>query len=343
MASIYRKKSSSKIWVRYLSPDGKWKGKPTPYRWGNLGDERQAKLLARKASEREAEWREEKSERFSDWVLPWLLMRYSAEGTGTLDAYKRRWRTVTRFLNERHIHTAGQVTRELAGHYLAWRTAKAKASRNTAIADLKLLSMAMEEAVRMGHCTHNPLTKLGLKKSPTKPKRIWSDQAISKAVQHFAKNGEHWMRCVIFLGIYQACRLRQCAVPVECIRLEAGVIQWPGRIVKGGEGYTQPIDSRLLPVLRRLVSEAPGEKLCAIPWDASMQLRAHLDSIGLQGHCHHGLRATWITRAAEAGVPESQAMAFCHHSSREVHEVYKRLSSIGIAHVPALVSLPSFS
>ena len=72
-----------------------------------------------------------------------------------------------------------------------------------------------------------------------------------------------------------------------------------------------------------------------------MRLRKSLDRAKLQGYVHHGLRATWITRAAESGVPESLAMAFCHHGSREVHRVYKRLSVIGLEHVPAMVAIPA--
>ena len=344
MASIYRKGDSKKIWIRFRGEDGKWKGQPTAYHWTNMGEVRQAKLLARRQSEIEALRPRGTSERLADWVMPWLVGRYGGGHTQTLTLYRRSWRSMTRYLALRNIETARQVQRSLATDYLEWRMKSA--GRNTAIYDIKLLAMALDEAKARGQIVDNPLRRLGLKRDATKPKQIWTDKQIKKAAAHFQKNGPPGLRWVFFLGLYQACRLRQCEVPLSAIRLELGVIQWPGAKVKGGSGYTQPIDSRLVPILSGLMEEAKAagqSTLCKIPWDASMQIRRELDAVRLKGISHHGLRATWITRAAEAGVPESQAMAFCHHSSREVHAVYRRLSAISIAHVPSLLELPCFS
>jgi integrase len=344
MASIYRKSPTSDvIWIRYRDAAGKWKGKPTSYRWANIGEVRQAKLLARRQSEVEAQERGCESQRFGEWVLPWIIEKYGALETTTPDRYKRMWRTLMRFLDAHSIATASQLTREDAGKYLAWR--KESAGRNAAIAELKMLAMVIDEAVVRKHRLDNPLRKLGLKKAPTKPKEIWSDEDMAKAAKHFEKHKCRWMRCAFYFGVYQACRLRQCQLPVSGIRFDLGVIQYPDRLVKGHQGYTQPIDPRFLPILKKLVQEAQAEgerMICTIPWDASLRLRKALDRAGLEGLCHHGLRATWITRAAENGIPESQAMAFCHHESREVHRIYKRLSAVGIAHVPSLMSLPTF-
>ena len=342
MASIYRKGGSEKIWLRYRGKDGKWRGASTKYRWSNLGDVRQAKLMARRQGEIEAERSEpENAHRLDQWVLPWLIDKYGAMKTTTPEIYKRTWRTVQKFLAEQKIITADQITREHAGFYLRWR--QKSAARNTAIGDLKLLGMVVDEAISRKHCLTNPLRRLGLKKDRSKEKLIWTDDDIRRAAEHFEREKSHWMLCVFYLGLFQACRLRQCAIPVSAIRLDLGVIHWPGERVKGGEGYSQPIDGRFHPILERLMRGAEEGILCVVPWDASLRLRRSLDRAGLQGLSHHGLRATWITRAAEAGVPESLAMAFCHHASREVHRVYKRLSSVGITHVPALISFPTFS
>lgn len=342
MASIYKKGGSEKIWLRYQGADGKWKGKPTRYRWANMGDVRQARLLATRQSEVEAaRTGPGKGERLDEWVLSWLIDKYGAMETTTPAIYKRTWRTILKFLAANKIFTAGQVTREHAGLYLKWR--QSAAARNTAIGDLKLLAMVLDEAIQRGHCQANPLRRLGLKKDKAKEKEIWSDEDIRTAAAHFEREKSHWMQCVFYLGLFQACRLRQCGIPLSAIRIELGVIHWPGDRVKGGEGYSQPIDGRFVPILKKLMAGGKNGMLCVVPWDASLRLRRALDRAGLEGLSHHGLRATWITRAAEAGVAESQAMAFCHHSSREVHRVYKRLSSVGIAHVPGLISLPTFS
>lgn len=330
--------------MRYRSPEGVWKGRPTGYRWSNLGDVRQAKILARKATEREAEAagsRGRARSRFGDWVLPWLLEKYGKSTGTTAEVYKRTWRTVSKFLDEHQLTMPAQIRRDHAGIYLTWRTAGGNAGRNTAIADIKLLAMVLDEAKGRGLCQENPLRKLGLKKDKCAEKLIWSHEDISRAAAHFEREQSHWMLCAFYFGLYQAARLRQCQLPLAAIRLEAGMIHYPDHLVKGGAGFTQPIDARFLPRLKSLMAAADGETICTVPWDASIRLRRSLDRAGLPGLCHHGLRASWITRAAEAGVPESHAMAFCHHESREVHRVYKKLSSIGIAHVPALIPLPA--
>lgn len=341
MASIYHKGQSEVIWVRFRA-DGKWKGRPTSYRWSNMGDVRQARLLARRQSEIEAAVRQEHGERLDEWVLPWIIEKYGKAETSTAGVYKRWWRAVGRFLDEQGIATASQVRRELAGIYLDWR-GKHGGGRNSAIAEIKLLGMVMDEAKARGHCQENPLRRLGIKRDKPAEKLVWSDADITRAAAHFEREKSHWMLCAFYFGLYQAARLRQCQLPISAIRIEAGVISYPGHLVKGGEGFTQPIDARFLPILRRLVAASAGDTLCVVPWDASIRLRRSLDRAGLPGLCQHGLRATWITRAAQAGVPESQAMAFCHHESREVHRVYKKLSSISIAHVPAMMSLPALA
>jgi len=342
MASLYHKGDSQFIWLRYLSSERKWKGKPTSYRWANLGDVRQARLLARRQTEAEAANRADRGERLDEWVLPWLIEKYGKAETSTAGVYKRWWRAIGRYLDETGVATAGQVRRELAGKYLLWR-GQHGGGRNSAIAEIKLLAMVIDEAKARGHCHENPLRRLGLKRDKAEEKIVWSDADIIAAAAHFEREKSHWMLCAFYFGLYQAARLRQCQLPLSAIRISAGVIHYPGHLVKGGEGFSQPIDARFVPILKRLVAAATGSTICVVPWDASIRLRRSLDRAGLPGLCHHGLRATWITRAAQAGISESQAMAFCHHESREVHRVYKKLSSISIAHVPALMSLPALS
>lgn len=306
-------------------------------------------MLARRLSEEEAEERglicRPAQGKLEEWVLPWLIATYEGTGTTTLEIYKRHWRMVGRFLREERVSTAGEVRREHAAAYMAWRIKKG-GGRNVAIQELKFLGMVLREAIARGQLSANPLSRLGLKKDAVKEKMIWGDEEIQKAAAHFEREGSHWMQCAFYFGLFQAARLRQCQLPLEAIDLKRGVIEYPDKLVKGRKGYSQPIDERFLPILKRLVGRARelgSDVLCVVPWDASLRLRRALDYAGCEGLVHHGLRATWITRAARAGVAESLAMAFCHHESREVHRIYKRLSAISVAHVPALLSLPELS
>ena len=345
MASIYTKDGSAVLWIRYKDESGKWKGKPTSYRAGNLGEKRQAELMARRQSEIEKTRTTHKSAALEEWVLPWLLFKYGGSPS-TLAAYKRYWRTVGRFLEKEGIRLAGQVKREFAQAYMLWRTGdQEQAGRNSAIYEIKLLSMVIDEAIHRGHCTANPLRKLGLKKDRSQGKAIWTNEQMAAVAQHVEKTKTHWQQVTFYFGLFQACRLRQCQVPLDCIRLDLGVIQYPDIIVKGGQAFSQPIDGRFLPILERLMHTARKmglKRICDVKWDASLIWRMTLDRCGFEEICHHGLRATWITRAAENAVPESQAMAFCHHQSAEVHRIYKKVSVASIVHVPALVPLPSF-
>lgn len=350
MASTYLKPGSPWIWLRYKSTEGKWKARPTEYRPGNMGDRRQAELLARKITEEEQIARStggNNGRRFSEWVVPWIESTYGSSLNSTPAVYKRWWRSMERFLATQNppVDMATQVTRELIGKYVLWREAHG-GCRNSAIMEIKFLGTVIREAVNRGHRKDNPIAKPGLRKAPTPTKLIWSNEQISTAVAFLEREKSLWMRCAFYFGLYQACRLRQCAVPLSAIRFDLNKIIYPVELVKGHEGFSQPIDPRFLPILKGLVAEARSKKqthLCTIPWDCSLRFRRTFDRAGLHGLVHHGLRHTWITRAANAGVPESQAMTFCHHQSTEVHRVYKHLNVVGIEHVPSLLDLPAFA
>lgn len=352
MASIYSKKNSPLLYIRYQNEQGQWKGKPTGYKKGNLGDERQAKLLARRQTEIEKTRKINRGSLLEEWVLPWLVLKYGAV-QNTLNAYRRSWNKLSTFFSLAEIRYANQIQRDFARHYLAWRTGEDEesdevAGRNTAIQEIKLAGMIIEEAIHLGYCTTNPLRKLGLKKDKSPGKVIWTDEQIIKVSAHIEKTKTHWQQCTFYLGLYQASRLRQCQIPLKNIRLDLGphgVIQYPDIIVKGGEAYAQPVDSRFRPILERLMATARKmglDTLCQVKWDASLTWRDTLDRLGFEDISHHGLRATFITRAAENDVPEGKVMAFCHHSSAEVHRIYKKVSTAAIAHVSASVPLPAF-
>src|SRR6202022_4728991 len=100
--------------------------------------------------------------------------------------------------------------------------------------------------------------------------------------------------------------------------------------VKGGKGYSQPIDPAFYPILQDLVAHRQrigSSMLCEIPILPSVKWRVFLDELGLKHLVHHGLRATWITRAALAGIPESLAKRFVNHASSQVHAIYQKITA----------------
>lgn len=100
--------------------------------------------------------------------------------------------------------------------------------------------------------------------------------------------------------------------------------------MKGGKGYSQLIDPGFYPILQELMEhrQAIGSPLlCEIPLLASIEWRRFLDELAIKHLCHHGLRATWITRAALAGIPESLAKRFVNHASSQVHTIYQKITA----------------
>lgn len=341
MASIYHKGKSSFIWIRYKSENNQWKGKPTKYCWKNLGDVRQAKLLAQKRSEVEqVRPGRGSNQNFSAWVVAWLTSKYGGTNRRTLERYLQTWRVLQQYLDENGLLAPYQIQRYFGEGYLAKRLQKV--NRNTAIHDIKIFGMILEEASHREFITKNPLRRLGLKRGPVQHKVVWKDEEI-QAVAAQLVTTPRWMQCTFYFGLYQACRLRQCQLPLDNIDLVRNIISYPAVLAKTAVDFAQPIDPRFAPILKGLIAEArqAGDTtICTVPWDASLRYRALFKKLNLPHLCHHGLRATWITRAAIAGVLEVEAMAFVSHSSREVHAVYRRLTSVPTVHVPAAVTLP---
>src|SRR5258708_20951814 len=98
-------------------------------------------------------------------------------------------------------------------------------------------------------------------------KEAFSDDQLSKLDAMFSE-GKHeylwegeptrierygWQHMTYLLGRYQSARIMQARAPLSCIDLDGKSIHWPASVVKGGKGYSQPIDKRLLPQLPEIV------------------------------------------------------------------------------------------
>jgi hypothetical protein len=90
------------------------------------------------------------------------------------------------------------------------------------------------------------------------------------------------------------------------------------------------IDPDFLPILAEIVAHRRhlnATTLATLPVLPSVEIRKFLDSLGLQGLSHHGLRASWITKAAMKGVSETFAKRFVNHASTEIHSIYQRIGA----------------
>lgn len=332
MASIYRRKDSPFLWISYKDATGKWKSANTGYRQDNIGDRKQAEMVAKRKSLEEMENKplNVATHRWEDWVVPWITATWGNRTNRTPKKYTNNFWRWLKYFKENGITQPSALRREHIMNYLAWRE-KRGGQRNTAIDEIKWLGQLMDEAISRGYASTNPARKLHLAKAAAAEKVVWSafgiDQ-VEKALSARDKFG--WMHVTMLMGLHQALRLRQAEIPLSCIDFQRRLISYPGIKVKGGKAHSQPIDPDFYPILQELVEHrrALGKAmLCEIPVLASVEWRRFLDELGLKHLMHHGLRATWITRAALAGVPESLAKRFVNHASSQVHAIYQKITA----------------
>ena len=337
MASIYRRPETNYIWITYKGEDGKRKRVNTGYRWDNNIERFQAEKLAKAKTFEELKNKPIKERGGWDWIPEFIEARWGQKKNETLNLRKKYYFTFRKFVDEKGIAIPGAVRREHASMFLEWRKQQG-AGRNTAIAEIKVMGTILEEAVARGFMTANPFRKLGFKQEEQKRKVPWTPQQVEVALAA-AEEVERfgWLHVALLLGRYQAIRLNQCQVPIVDVDLRSRIIHYSDWLVKGGKGYSQPIDPEFYPILCDMVEhrrKLGKSTLCDLPLCSSVLIRRFLDGLserdgdgGFKLLCHHGLRATWITQAALAGIPETLAKRFVNHASSEVHAIYQRITA----------------
>jgi len=332
MASLYNRSDSPFIWIRYKDAAGKWASKNTGYRQDNIGDRKQAEIVAKRKSLEEMASKPVRvaSHNWEDWAMPWIIARWGNRTNRTPKMYTNYFWRWLKYFQENEVTQPATLRREHVINYLEWRQ-KHGGHRNTAIHEIKFLGMLMDEAINRGYATTNPARKLHIEKTAPAEKVPWSEFEVEQVEKALAERNKFgWMHVTFLMGLYQAARLRQSEIPLSRIDFRRRIIDYPSDRVKGGKGYSQPIDSDFYPILQELVAhrQSLGKSLlCEIPVLPSVEWRRFLDTLGLKHLVHHGLRATWITRAALAGIPESLAKRFVNHASSQVHAIYQKITA----------------
>lgn len=315
--------------MRYKDESGNWKSKNTGLRHDNPADRVNAKRRANTLSLKE---KTERPSKISDWsfIPSWIDARWGNKKR-TPKLYFKHYLNWMKYFRENKILGPSYLRREHVLNYVGWR----KVSRNTAISEIQFLAMVMDEAINRGHAHRNVARRLGLRLESRKEKVPWTDEQIKVVGDYLEKHDPYgWLRVTFLLGLYQACRLRQCAVPIVGIDLESRVIHYPENLMKGGRPHSQPLDWRLVPLLKSIMRsriESGIQTLCEIPDLASLEWRTFLNSFGFKNISHHCLRVTWITNAAKKGIPEALAMRFVNHANTEVHRIYQRFTTHDLA------------
>jgi integrase len=343
MASVYRRKNSKVWYIKYKTADGKWKDKSTGLRIDDISQTATAKRLEKAKTLEEVSLRPMRSGADWDaWVANWISERWGHKPVGrTIKLYTSAWKHLQVYFKEVDVRTPLAVSREHLSQYIPWRS-RHGGGRNVAIYELRFLGAVLDEAINRGFVERNVSRGLRPHKEKQTEKSAWTDAEIANvgsAVEELDRYG--WMRVTLLLGLFQACRIGQCAVPLADIDLSAPTLTYSS--TKGDRPFTHSIDQRVLSAIADIVryrQSAGASTLCDLPYMCSVHWRILLDCLNLPHLSHHGLRVTWITRAARAGVPENIAMRFVNHSSTAVHQIYQKLSVGDVAESLSKISMP---
>ena len=345
VACLYKQPKSPFFWIKFRDATGKIKRQSTKLRHANPVDVRNAKqLCARKTLE---EYNQglpmQDTDRWEVWTTGFLNTRYKHSPV-TCERYLGIWSTLAMFLKEFAIDTPRQFARRHCFDYMTWRgkpnkrIGKYKACHNTALLELKVLRLIIQEAIERELCPGNPIIKLGIKRE--KPRRIkpeFSDDTIEfirKNIRELPRPGDREFFSNSFeIARYQGCRLKETSLNPQA---DVEIIGGAGTIrfhAKGENEFTTLLHPKLIPLFERLKREGRTDTWktpagCVRQLAASKWFR-FLRDIGLKktfvGACFHSLRVTVLTRMARNNVSISKAKGYVGHASTTIHETYQRL------------------
>jgi len=328
MATLYRRSGSPFWWIKFRAETGLQVQQSTGLRYGmSLDTKRARELVAQKSLIEIQCGKTIFEENWAAWVPGFLARRYTGKEK-SFKAMVARWRNVEGFLKSKLIFGPKQVSYRVALDFIEWR--KIKASHNTALHEVKALSLVMGEGVKLGFIVANPVSRLGVHKQKPKQKpELTQDQIDTirlelKAVDPVTKELKwpSWMSIAFEIAIHQGCRLRETQVLLTDINLEKQSITFNA---KGGKRFTTALHPNLIPLIQEL-KKTDVKYTCILPDLPSKWFWMFFKQLGMRGVCFHCTRVTVVTRLARAGVPMSQAMRFVGHASETVHMIYQRLS-----------------
>jgi integrase len=340
-ASVYQRKRSPFWYISYLdAKTGNRIHKSTSHRLEDSSGKRRAYDEAQQLSKAAvAAAVANPGEQWEVWVPKWMAGAY-AGSPKTLQRYETTWSHVQEFLQDHGLRIPRSVRYEHGSLYMRWRMEQkrnrgTKIHHNTALIELKVLSLVLRESVRRGLADGNPLAQLGIKRIPAKEKPEWTDAEIAKC-REALKSEPSWMSDSFEVAIHQGCRISETGVLVKDASPELGTILFRG---KGGKIFTTALMPDLHPLVARKRREG-AKRLAELPPMASKKWWLFLKRIDLGHLCFHGTRVTVITRLARSGVPQGIAQRFVGHATPTIHRAYQRLTvpDLGAA-VAALASI----
>lgn len=325
MASLF-KMSGKPFWYLRHKVGGDWKKSSTGLRHDDPNETAKAQELRALAEAKE--YRESPAVSVGwGWVEPFLST--SGIAPRSVERYTGAWRWVMMFLAEQRIDVHG-VRYAHVSEYIDWRVGRKKktgkrAGRNTAIQEVKILAMVMNEAVRRGLVTANPLVALKLRRDEVPKKRVFTDEEIDRCRVALAGCPE-WMGVAFEISLCTGCRLRETRIPMDCIDLDGDTPAITFPAPKGGAkaAFSVPIPSKLVPMFQKMKKDGRTHTIEAFPFQPSRRWQQFFQVLGIEGVCFHCLRATKVTLMRRQGVPREAAMRLVNHSSELIHQLYDR-------------------
>jgi len=338
MAYLYKKKGSPHWYIQFIDAKGRKNDHATDYRRDDpvataKAQELRAELEAVEIRTRILKRGEEKSKDVQNsgwnWVPAWLKRHCQTDLT--LTRYTTAWQWLSLWLELEHIRSPRQLRYKHALEYLDWRQAQKKrsgkkAKKNTAIFELKLLSQAMDEAVRREDAYANPLQSLDIEKEIPEPKAEITDEELKIILPALDKEPP-WMKISFVIALATGCRLRETRLHVKNIKLGENKITY-GK-PKGGEGkaFSIPLPKKLRPMLIQLkkqCEQAGREWIFDFPFQPSRRWQQFFGKMKMPHLTFHSTRVSFISRTHRAGVPEEICRRLVNHASGTVHRIYVR-------------------
>jgi integrase len=348
--SVFQRTGRPVWYLKYVSTStGQWVSEASPFRTDDPAGEKKALRSAeQKAKEFEQTGLARRNERWEVWVRPYLDQRYRNSAL-TLKRYLGAWDWWQLFLKQNKIPAPGHLTYNFVMAFVSWRQAQKRhcgknVSLNTALCDVKVMSLLMREAVRRGFAMGNPCERLGIQRDPPKEKLALTTEeiaAIRSAVQQreaALRPRDRWMTASFEIALHQGCRLRETSVPMDLVNEIVGTITFHG---KGRNGQKKIITTALHPALLPLMTQLRADgatHTCQLPRMAAKDWWLLRGELNLRHTCFHSTRVTVVTQLARSNVSEQQAMAYVGHSSRLVHRVYQKLRAGDLSGCTAALS-----
>ena len=287
----------------------------------------------------------------------------------TLNSKRLVWMDFARWMERHHLEIGclGEVTRESVAEYLACIRADVCASTyNGRICVLREIFRVLADKAGL---VDDPWEGVRLHADDCHSRRELTLDELGRLMKAAARAGAEWRR-LFAIGIYTGLRLGDCCrLAWNAVNLERGIIQLiPAKTRKHACG--QPITIPIHPVLMAALDEVPkGERgdfvLPALAgfykgckWRLCRGLElvfkaAHIEtSVRIEGRrtrtpeaTFHSLRHTFVSLAANAGVPLPVVASIVGHSStamtRHYYHENEAMLRKAVSAIPAIGDSPS--